>query len=1531
MAPAHRAPGKIVPVPRGGPLPLSIEQERQWFVEQRGHGAASAHNWLNLSIEGDLDRDALNKAFALLVSRHEALRTRVVVTDNRPMQVIDRPYQPHIVRVDAFDDDEARRLRVDLMAEPFDIQARPMMRQKLLRRSERVHELVWTFHHLISDGVSHDILRRELGIAYRAFRRNEKPSFEPLALQPADHAVWERRCLEEGGFEEQFRYWTEQLSGFERLQLPLEPVPHTGADRTDRYVLIPGDEGLLHRVDRLAQELRTTRFALVSAAAAVLLARTTGQTDLCLGAPTRGRTRQLLDVVGFFSKVIPLRFAIDWRTSFRQLVQQVASTVLQAVLKPNVPYEDLANRLKLPRAAAHETFFPVLMWQWTEAPQVELEGLSVRPLPLDFWSALGSELVFHVRHRGHLGEIVFRPDLLPLSTVERWARQLSHLLAQAVEHLDAPLGSLELTTPDERRQLAELNATSADFGPARPMHQLFEASVARTPDATAVVAEDGELTYSQLNARANQLAHQLVRMGVGPEVPVGMCLTPSLDMVVALLGILKAGGAYVPLDAKYPRARLAYMFEDSGAKVLVTRSSLADRFDVRGPQLLLLDRAEAALAREDTRNLDRPVPNEALAYVIYTSGTTGTPKGVGVTHRSLVNYVQAAQRLYAMTPSDRVLQFASISWDTSAEEIYPTLACGARLALRTERMLQPRELLRQCAEWGITVLNLPTAYWHELVAELTEPPEASALRLLIVGGERGSPERAKQWKAMTGSEVRLVNTYGTTEATAVTTSWEVQPDQHPHTAALVVGRPLHNIAAYVCDESMRLMPVGVPGELYIGGAGLARGYLRRPDATAEKFVPDVFSGQSGARLYRTGDRARYLPNGDLEHLGRSDGQLKIRGYRIEPEEIGRVLLQHPAVKDAVVVADRAGEAVKLVAYVVPRGGEPLASAALRQFASDRLPEHMVPAAFVSLEKVPLTPNGKLDRRALPQPSWAADLALDEPPSGKTEEVLAAIWQDVLGVPKVGRRANFFELGGHSLLAIRMAHQASKAGLALGAGLVLRHPTLEQLAEAVDAAAASARGWDDASQLVVKAAGDRPQAEVPLSYLEERFLSVWKASLRDGSRYQSIFDLMLEGPLDVAALERAFNAVVRRHDVLWSIYGSGEAPTKRIAPVRDVALPVVDLSSSSQQAIRERLVADACRDFTFDDCPLIRGWLYRFGPERHGLLLTLAHIVSDATSVGIFTNELLSEYQACRGGAQSMLPRAPVQYSDFARWQREWHKGAVVEGAKGYWTRRLRGAGPLNRQLRVDHPRAPLDRIREGQYLALRPSHGVECTPWQPFPERLRRELGTRMFDLFTVHLAAFATAMARMGRTTDLVVSVANDVRRRVPGLEGVVGFFTNTVLLRVDLSGELTYGQMLERVREEAKEVYAMPDFQLVPFVYPRLNDMMRVLFNFFHVPPVGGLVWPGLKSSRLLGPLAGPLPDRKLHLDLLFVVNGSDEQFRSAAEYLPELWTEETIRALGREYQATLWKIADEPMAQVALPGRGEPIDLSISDDQQ
>jgi amino acid adenylation domain-containing protein len=1044
------------------PCPLSFAQQRLWFLDQFEPNSPVYNVVKAVKVQGALDVAALQQALEAIVVRHEVLRTRFAAENGTPVQVISAPV-PVPLSVSELGALPAAEREVEMYQQlarevrrPFDLARDVLLRAALFELSSAEHMLLLTMGHIASDAWSMSVLVRELGALYRAFARREPPALPALPIQYADYAVWQRQWLQGEVLETQLAYWRRQLGGAPtNLELPTDrPRPAVQSHRGARYPLAISAR-VTQGLKALSRQEGVTLFMTLLAAWQLLLHRYTGQADISVGSPIAGRTRvETEPLIGFFVNTLVLRTDLSGNPTFRELLQRVRQVAMEAYARQDIPFEKLVAELQPERTLSHSLLFQVLFaFQNVPRQPLELSGVVVTPVEVDRGTAkFDLSLYLWETDGGLKGTIEYNTDLFDQSTIARLVGHFSTMLEGIAAVPEQRLAEVPVLTAAERRQvLVEWNATRAEYPRQACLHDLVGAQAQQTPEQIAVVYDGASLSYRQLNARANQLAHYLQRQGVRPERLVGICIERGLDMVVGLLGILKAGGVYLPLDPSYPWERLQFMLEDAGVSVILTQRAVMETLPTHQAQVICLDTDWEHIAVESEETPVNDVASHNLAYVIYTSGSTGRPKGVLGLYQGMVNRLHWMWERYPFAPGEVCCQKTSLSFVDSVCEIFGPLLQGIPTVIIPDDVLKdPQRLVQTLEVYRVTRVVLVPSLLQVLLDAVPELDKCLPhLQYWITSGEALSHKLSQRFAEQMPQRI-LLNLYGSSEVSADSTCYEISGDRP--LSCVPIGRPIANTQIYVLDAYLQPVPIGVPGELYIGGTGLARGYLNRPELTAEKFIPHPFSDEPGARLYKTGDLARYLPDGNLEYLGRLDHQIKIRGVRMELGEIEAVLGQHPAVRQAVVLAreETPGD-TRLAAYVVPTREPAPTTSELRGFLKAKLPESMVPTAFVVLEALPLTPSGKVDRNALPQPEGDRP-ALERgfvAPHDVIEWELTHMWEDLLGVKPIGVQDDFFELGGHSLLAVQLfAYIEKQIGTRLPLVTLFQRPTIAHLAQSL---------------------------------------------------------------------------------------------------------------------------------------------------------------------------------------------------------------------------------------------------------------------------------------------------------------------------------------------------------------------------------------------------------------------------------------------------------------------------------------------------
>ncbi|MBG4856127.1 non-ribosomal peptide synthase/polyketide synthase [Pseudomonas aeruginosa] len=1410
-------------------IPLSYAQERQWFLWQMDPQSAAYNIPSALRLRGELDVEALSASLGAIVERHQSLRT-VFVEDEQ----LDGFRQQVLASVDvpvpvtlAGDDDAQAQIRAFVESEtqqPFDLRNGPLLRARLLRLAADDHVLTLTIHHVAADGWSMRVLVEELIALYGARRQGVEATLPDLPIQYADYAIWQRHWLEAGERERQLEYWMARLGGGQSvLELPTDRQrPALPSYRGARHELqLP--QALGRQLQALAQREGTTLFMLLLASFQALLHRYSGQDEICVGVPVANRNRVETErLIGFFVNTQVLRADLDAQMPFLDLLQQTRVAALGAQSHQDLPFEQLVEALQPERSLSHSPLFQAMYNHQNlgsagrQSLAAQLPGLSVEDLS---WGAHSAQfdltLDTYESEQGVHAEFTYATDLFEAATVERLARHWRNLLEAVVAAPRRRLGDLPLLDAEERATLLQRSRLPASEYPAgQGVHRLFEAQAGLTPDAPALLFGEERLSYAELNALANRLAWRLREEGVGSDVLVGIALERGVPMVVALLAVLKAGGAYVPLDPQYPADRLQYMIDDSGLRLLLSQQSVLARLPQSdGLQSLLLDDLERLVHGYPAENPDLPEAPDSLCYAIYTSGSTGQPKGVMVRHRALTNFVCSIARQPGMLARDRLLSVTTFSFDIFGLELYVPLARGASMLLASREQAQdPEALLDLVERQGVTVLQATPATWRMLC----DSERVDLLRgcTLLCGGEALAEDLAARMRGLSASTWNL---YGPTETTIWSARFRLGEEARPF-----LGGPLENTALYILDSEMNPCPPGVAGELLIGGDGLARGYHRRPGLTAERFLPDPFAAD-GSRLYRTGDLARYRADGVIEYLGRIDHQVKIRGFRIELGEIETRLLEQDSVREAVVVAQPGVAGPTLVAYLVPTEAALVDAesarqqelrSALKNSLLAVLPDYMVPAHMLLLENLPLTPNGKINRKALPLPDASAVRDAHVAPEGELERAMAAIWSEVLKLGHIGRDDNFFELGGHSLLVTQVVSRVRRRlDLQVPLRTLFEHSTLRAYAQAVAQLAPAAQGG------IVRCARD---ASPQLSFAQERQWFIWRLDPHSAA-YNIPVALRLKGPLRRDALQGALDLLVQRHETLRTTFVEHDgAPRQVIHPTLPIAIEERRPPVAGED-LKGLVETEAHRPFDLQRGPLLRVLLLPLATDECVLVLTLHHIIADGWSMQVLVDELIRVYAALRHDEPPALAELPIQYADFAAWQRQWMDGGERERQLGYWVSRLGGEQPLL-ELPSDRPR-PQQQSHRGRRIGI------------PLPaelaEALRRLAQAEQGTLFMLLLASFQALLHRYSGQNDIRVGVPIANRNREE-TEGLIGFFVNTQVLCAELDGQLPFRELLRQVRRavvEAQGHQDLPFEQLVDALQPERSlshaPLFQVMYN--------------------------------------------------------------------------------------------------------
>ena len=1494
------------------PAPLSFSQRRLWFLSRLEPDNAAYNMRAAVRIAGRLDVAALRRSLDEIVRRHESLRTRFVMDGDEPVQIVADAHPVDLTIVDltalpaAERDAEARHRARQETSRRFDLETGPPFRALLLRLGRDEHVALLTMHHIVADAWSGGVLFRELGALYEAFSAGERSPLAPLPVQYADFAQWQRDTLSDEALSEPLAYWRSRLAAdTPPLDLPADrprPARRSGDGERHRFRF---DADLTRRIRALGEHHGATLFMTLLTAFDVLLHRYTGRTDLAVGTPVAGREREELEgLIGCFVNTVVLATDLSGDPSFADALARVRESALDAFTHRNVPFERIVDALRPRRDTGfHPLFQVMLVLQNASSEAMRLPGLTVTSYDADTGASPFDLTLYATEGPAELELwLQYSTDLFDEPTIARLAGHLEVLLRGAVDDPSCAVSALPLLTPAERAE--QIPGARAASAPAAEVliHDLFEAQAAATPNAIAVVVGGSELTYGALDRRASRLARRLRALGVGPEAAVGLFMERSVEALVGLMAILKAGGAYVPLDPTYPRDRVRFMLEDSGARVVLTQAARAAEVPAGTAAVVCVppddDGAGDSIA-DDTAH--ERAPSDGAAYVIYTSGSTGRPKGVVVSHRNLVHSTRA-RLAYYREPVTAYLLLPSFAFDSSVAGIFWTLSTGGTLVLPDEASRRDPERLAQLIEERRIshFLGLPSLYDRVLEAG---GDRLSSLRAAIVAGET-CPRTLVERHARVLPAVPLFNEYGPTEGTVWCTVHECRPTDVR--ADVPIGSAIADTAVYVLDRRLQLVPAGVAGELYLGGPGVARGYLGRPDLTAARFVPDPF-GAPGGRLYHTGDAVRRRADGCVDFLGRLDHQVKIRGFRIELGEIEAALSALTSVRAGAVLARELGpEDRRLVAYVVPAAGQAMDPAALAAALRERLPEHMVPSLFVALEALPATPNGKLDRSALPGVDAAVGTtapAARVAPRNPAEEILVRIFEELLRREAIGIHDGFFDLGGHSLLATQVVSRVRRAfGVELPLAALFETPTVAGIAARVEGLLQQGPAREEPALVRVSGNGERP-----LSFAQQR---LWFAAQLDPENvaFNVRNALRLVGPLDTEALRRAFEEIVRRHEVLRTTFASVDGRPQAITgTVPTFDLPLVDLSGRTADErtneVQRRARTASATPFDLARGPLMRATLLRLESREHVLLLGMHHIVSDAWSMGVLVRELGALYGAFVDGAPSPLADLPVQYGDFASWQQRYLQGETSERLLAYWKRTLAPPLPVL-DLAGDRGRPATPSSRGACYTHDLPAGLADAL------RGLGRGQGV---TLFMVLLAAFKVLLQRRTQTEDVVVGTDVAGRNRVE-TEGLIGFFINHLVLRTDLGGDPTFLELLARIRAVTLGAYAhqdMPFDRLVGALRPERDLAQTPLFQILFVlqnAPATAFALRDLAVERI------PSEIETSKFDLGLFLGEHDDGLTASWIYKTDLFDRATVASLAGQLEAVLHSAVAHPERRIS-----------------
>ncbi len=1499
--------------PRDGALPLSYAQQCLWLSDQMQHGSA-AYNILNaLRLRGRFNVPAIERALTEIIRRHEILRTTFAMADSAPVQVIHaaQPFSLPVLDLSTVAEDEreaeARRVAMEESQQPFDLAAGPLLRAAVLRLSEQEHVLLCTMHHIISDGWSMGVLIRELTTLYEAYATGQESPLPELGIQYADYAHWQRGWLQGEVLERQLGYWKKQLDGAPALlELPTDyPRPPVQTFRgAHKSLTLP--EQLTNDLKALTQRSGVTLFMTLLAAFQTLLSRYSGQDDIVVSTGIANRNRAETEpLIGFFVNTLVLRTDLSRDPTFVELLERVREVTLGAYAHQDVPFELLVEALAPERDPRYTPLFQVqlvLQNAWV-AEEVKLDGLQVSGIGGESGTAK-FDLTLFVEERGEeLGLVLeYNTDLFAATTIEQMLSSFRMLMEGIVAEPERSIGSFELIDAEERRRLIgrgrELSVgAEAELSVA----EMFDAAAARNPTAVAIEWGGRRLSYGELLERSNTLANYLIECEAGPGTIVAILTADRSEMIVGILGTLKAGAAFMPLDVRQPAARLRKLMELAPPQFLLT-----DRKVV----LELLPEAVKVVCVEDLREYHNPVAPivssdpDQLSYIYFTSGSSGTPKAIAGRLKGIAHFINWEIEELGVGAGVRVSQLLSPSFDGSLRDIFLPLCVGGVVCVpeRREQVLEGRGLVQWLEEARIEVVHCVPSVFRALVNEELRAEELKSLQHVVMAGEALVGRDVGKWKEVYGERVGLLNLYGTSETTMAKFSYRVGVGDEER-EVMPIGKPIAGAEAYLLDERGEPCGRGMVGEIYIRTPYRSLGYYKQPELTAAVFVPNPFSNDPTDLVHKTGDMGRVLEDGNFEYLGRRDEQVKVRGARVELKEVENAVRGQAGVLDvAVIEREDASGYTYLCAYLVLAEG--VQTVAIAEGLEQELPDYMMPSAYVELEELPRTISGKVDRRALP--AVGAENSGAEYVAARTaaEELLVQSWERLLGRERIGIDDNFFRLGGHSLLATQVMSRVRETfGVEVGLRVLFERPTVRGLGEVIEEKLRGAEELE--APAVTRVSRD---SDLVLSFAQQR---LWFLDqLEPGSNaYNMGSAVRLQGALDLAALEQSFREVMRRHESLRTRFGVvNEVPVQVIAEAPEFSLQVLDLSTVAEDE-REAEARRVAREETqrpFDLCagPLLRAMVLRLSEQEHVLLCTMHHIISDGWSMGVLIRELTTLYEAYTEGKPSPLPELPIQYADYAHWQREWLQGEVLEQQLSYWKQQLAGV-PAVLELPTDYPRPPVQTLSGETY-----SFRLPPALTKSLEDLSRREGVT----LFMTLLAAWQTLFSRYSGQEDIVIGTDIAGRTRAE-TEGLIGFFVNQLVLRTDLSGNPTFLKLLGRVREVVLEAYAHQDVpfeKLVEVLNPDRSRSRTPLFQaklVLHNAPKATVELPGLTLEAIDD--SDEIKTVKFDLLLNFVEGESG--LHGSLNYSTELFKRSTIIRMIEHLQQLLGSIVAQPDAQL------------------
>ncbi|MBT7408878.1 MAG: amino acid adenylation domain-containing protein, partial [Methylococcales bacterium] len=1526
---------EIVAVSRDQSIPLSFSQERLWFLDQLEPENALYNIPAAVELQGEINLCALEASVNQVIQRHESLRTRFRAINGKPIQIIEQDCQCSIHQISLDDGNDEQAIIAKIRKEidkPFSLSTDLLIRVSILKIKKDQHILLFLLHHIVSDGWSTDVLIHEITQNYIALLDQTPANYKVLTIQYADFSFWQRNWLQGDVLQKQVDFWVEKLQGAPAiLELPTDrprPVVQTYVGHTSSFDF-PNE--LSQKIKSFSRQHDVTLNMLLLTAYQILLSRYSGQDDICVGTPVANRNHSELEVlIGFFVNTIVMRTKIDSKSGFEDILKQVRQYALEAYAHQDLPFEKVVEVLQPERNMGHTPLFQVMFaLQKQHNLEIDLPEISIKPFAGETGiSKFDLSLFIEDGEDNFTGRIEYNTDLFNESTIAQLQKHYVKLIEGMLQHPELAIAKIPLLTRDERQViLSDWNNKQVAYN-HQTIQQIFEQMVNNHAENTALIFGETHLTYRQLNEKANQLAHLLLAENIRAGQKIAICFDRSIDFIVGIIAILKTGCAYVPLDPNYPEDRLIYMLEDTEAPFIITDSLHAKLLPTESIQMILVDEKQQIISEQSLENPTIESSFDQLVYVIYTSGSTGKPKGVCVSHQGVVRLVLNTD--YVDINSHDTFSFASnISFDAATFEIWGALLNGATLVgVTKDTALSPRLYVNLIQQQQISIMFITTALFNQIAREI--PDGFNTIKSVLFGGEACDPTSVRRVLSAGGPE-SLNHVYGPTENTTFST-WYPIKQVHQGDVTIPIGYPIANSTCYVLDPLLEPVPIGVHGELYVGGDGLAQGYLNRPDITSETFIEHDFGQQSinaelsgssaqtklmplRCKLYKTGDRVRFLADSSIEFIGRVDHQVKIRGFRIEIGEIEAVFGQVKGLKEVYVMVREDVPGVKrIVAYVVMESVDIITIADIKAEVKQTLPDYMVPTAIITLNELPLTPNGKVDRKKLPKPEGGQgnEFIL---PRDKKEENLLLIWSDLLGLDKISVRDNFFELGGHSLLATQVISRVKEAfHIELPVKALFESPTIESLALALNSTQNVEQGLQSPPILPID------KDHIPLlSFSQERlwFLQQYET---ESHAYHIPVAVRLLGHLDIVALEHSFTEVIHRHKVLRTSFDNLEdLAIQKVNSVPDMTLQVE--SCPDVKTLHKYIDEESKRLFDIKHDLLIRAKLLQFSVEEHILIVVFHHIVADGWSMGVFVKELGALYEAFSQGLASPLQPLKIQYTDYALWQRQWLKGRVLDQQTNYWKQKLEN--PTLLELPTDFSRPAQQTFDGCQHL-----FNIESGLSQAL-QKIASQHGATPFMAF---IAAFKILLFRYSRQQDIFVGTPIAGRHHVE-IEDLIGLFINTQVIRSELTPDMSFTQLLHQIRQTSLDAFAHQD---LPFemLIQHLNaerdvsrsPLFQVMFMFQNLP-IPDLELHGIKLEMI------DIPSQTAKFDLTMTLTETHDGVSGILEYNKNLFREESIQRMAGHYQCLLENIVNEPgmsLSQIPLLNSAELKQLTVDSNQ-